>query len=101
FFDKRFVSERLVEEVEKAIARPGTNAAALAAARGQHYSAVEGRYRLMDKPTLLLWGREDQVTPLKFGERLSRELPNARMIVYPRCGHFPMLEAREASNRDL
>lgn len=101
FYDKRFVSERLVEEVEKAIDRPGTNAAALAAVRGQNYDLVEGRYKLMDKPTLLLWGREDTVTPLKYGERLSRELPNSKLIVYPRCGHFPMIEARDASNRDL
>lgn len=101
FYDKRFVSERLVEEVEKALDRPGTRAAALAAARGQRYAEVEGRYKAMEKPTLLLWGREDAVSPLRYGERLSRELPNARMVVYPRCGHFPMIEAREASNRDL
>jgi hypothetical protein len=23
------------------------------------------------------------------------------MVVYPRCGHFPMLEAAKASTRDL
>ena len=101
FYDKKFVSERLVEEVEKALDRPGTRAAALAGSRGMHYAELEGRYKLMDKPTLILWGREDAVTPIRYGERLSRELPNARMVVYPRCGHFPMLEAREASNRDL
>ncbi len=44
---------------------------------------------------------EDLVTPLKFGERLSRELPSSRLIVYPRCGHFPMIEAKDASTRDL
>jgi pimeloyl-ACP methyl ester carboxylesterase len=101
FYDKKFVSERLVEEVEKALDRPGTRAAALAGSRGMHYAELEGRYKLMDKPTLILWGREDAVTPIRYGERLSRELPNARMVVYPRCGHFPMLEARDASNRDL
>jgi pimeloyl-ACP methyl ester carboxylesterase len=101
FYDKKFVSERLVEEVEKALDRPGTRAAALAGSRGMHYAEIEGRYKQMDKPTLILWGREDAVTPIRYGERLSRELPNARMVVYPRCGHFPMLEAREASNRDL
>ena len=101
FYDKKFVSERLVEEVEKSLDRPGTRAAALAASRGQRYAEVEGRYKTMDKPTLLLWGREDAVTPIRYGERLSRELPNARMVVYPRCGHFPMIEARDASNRDL
>ncbi|MBX3258406.1 MAG: alpha/beta hydrolase [Labilithrix sp.] len=101
FFDKRFVTERLVEEVDDALDRPGTLAAALAAVRGQRYADVEAKYRTIDKPTLLLWGREDLVTPLKYGERLARELPNSKLVVYPRCGHFPMIEALDASTRDL
>ena len=101
FYDKRYVTERLVEDVEDALERPGTVAAALAAVRGQRYSEVEAKYRTIDKPTLLLWGREDIVTPLKYGERLARELPGAKLVVYPRCGHFPMIEARDASTRDL
>jgi len=101
FFDNRYVTERLVEDVEDALERPGTVAAALAAVRGQRYSEIEAKYRTIDKPTLLLWGREDIVTPLKYGERLARELPGSKLVVYPRCGHFPMIEARDASNRDL
>ncbi len=101
FFDHKFVTEKLVESVEDALDRPGTVAAALAAVRGQHYEDVERRYRGIDKPTLLMWGREDIVTPLKYGERLSRDLPSSKLIVYPRCGHFPMIEALAASNRDL
>jgi pimeloyl-ACP methyl ester carboxylesterase len=101
FYDKKIVTERFVEEVNAALDRPGTVAAALAAVRGQRFEDVEQRYRTIDKPTLLLWGREDQVTPLRFGERLAKDLPNARIIAYPQCGHFPMIEARSASNRDL
>jgi pimeloyl-ACP methyl ester carboxylesterase len=101
FFDKKFVTERLVEEVDGALDRPGTVAAALAAVRGQHYSDIEAKYRTIDKPTLLMWGREDLVTPIKYGERLVRELPNAKLVTYPRCGHFPMIEARDASTREL
>ncbi len=101
FYDKKYVTQPFVDEVEAALDRPGTAAAALAAVRGQRYSEVEKRYRTIDKPTLLLWGREDIVTPIKYGERLSRDLPNASMIIYPRCGHFPMIEALNASNRDL
>jgi pimeloyl-ACP methyl ester carboxylesterase len=87
--------------VEDARQRPGTVAAALAAVRGQDYSDAERRYRGIDKPTLLMWGREDLVTPLRFGERLGRDLPQSKLVVYPRCGHFPMIEALAASNRDL
>jgi len=101
FFDKKWVTEKFVEEVENALERPGTVAAALAAVRGQRYTDVEQKYKTIDKPTLLIWGREDVVTPLKYGERLSRDLPGARLVVYPRCGHFPMIEARDASNREL
>jgi pimeloyl-ACP methyl ester carboxylesterase len=101
FYDRSLVSEPLVEAVEAALERPGTLAAALAAVRGQRYAQVEGRYRTVKQKVLLLWGREDLVTPLSYGERLAHDLPGSRLIVYPTCGHFPMLEAVAASNRDL
>jgi len=101
FFDPLFVSEALVEEVESALSRPGTRAAALAAARGQRFANVQGDYKRIDVPTLLLWGRDDIVTPLAIGERLANDLPHARLVVYPRCGHFPMREAATASTADL
>lgn len=101
FYDQRYVTQGLVDEVERAMERPGTSAAALAAVRGQRYALVQDRYRTINKPVLLLWGREDVVTPVWVGERLLRELPDARLVVYPGCGHFPMIEALAASNRDL
>jgi len=101
FYDKSYVTEELVDSVESALGRPGSTAAALAAVRGQRYAQIQSRYRFITQPTLLLWGREDTVTPLKYGERLSAELPHARLVVYPRCGHFPMIEAAGPSTEEL
>ena len=101
FYDQKYVTEDLVDAVEDALDRPGTVAAALAAVRGQRFAGVEANYRKIQQKTLLLWGREDAVATLDFGERLVRDLPNAHLVVYPRCGHFPMIEARAESNRDL
>ena len=44
FFDKKYVTERLVESVDEALDRPGTLAAALAAVRGQDYADAQRRY---------------------------------------------------------
>jgi pimeloyl-ACP methyl ester carboxylesterase len=101
FFDPDAVPETLVEEVERALARPGTRAAALQAVRGQRFEEMEDRYREVRQPVLLLWGREDAVSPVSVGERLLRLLPDARLRIYPRAGHFPMIEAAADSTRDL
>lgn len=101
FYDPSILDQEFVDEVEEALHRPGALAGALEAVRGQRFEEVEHRYAEVDQPTLLLWGREDAVTTLDVGERLSVELSNSELVVYPRCGHFPMIEARHASNRRL
>jgi pimeloyl-ACP methyl ester carboxylesterase len=54
--------------------------------------AIIARYPTLDVPTLLLWGRGDAVVPLSVGERLARDLPEARLVVLERCGHLPAEE---------
>ena len=47
------------------------------------------RFREIDVPTLLLWGRHDRVVPLSVGERLSDVLPQATLEILEECGHLP------------
>lgn len=101
FYDPEIVPQALVDTVEDQLSRPGTRAAALAAVRAMRYEEPQARYGEISQPVLLLWGREDTITPLEYGERLVNQLPDARLRVYPRCGHFPMIEARNPSTRDL
>jgi len=108
YHDERWVTQDRVDRVEEELDRPGTTAAALAVARGHHFAALHARMAVaLDKPVLLLWGDDDQVTPLRFGHRLIEELSRRgldakqELKVYPRCGHIPMVEAWAASTRDL
>jgi pimeloyl-ACP methyl ester carboxylesterase len=50
------------------------------------------RLKTIDLPTLLIWGREDDVVPVRLGRCLARDLPNARLIVFKQCGHSPHQE---------
>lgn len=101
YYNQSFVTQARIDRVERELARPGAVAAALATARGQRYAAVQRRYKTIKVPVLLLWGENDVVTPLPFGQRLYSLLPNARLKRYPRCGHLPMVEEASASTMDL
>jgi pimeloyl-ACP methyl ester carboxylesterase len=43
-------------------------------------------------PTLILWGGRDRLLPPALGERLAREIPHARLVVFPGLGHVPQEE---------
>lgn len=43
-------------------------------------------------PTLVVWGREDAITPLDSGEIYARTIPRARLATVPDCGHMVEME---------
>jgi pimeloyl-ACP methyl ester carboxylesterase len=44
-------------------------------------------------PTLLLWGAQDKITPLKEAEAIKASIPGATLTEIADCGHLPQLEA--------
>ncbi|MCY0886715.1 MAG: alpha/beta fold hydrolase [Firmicutes bacterium] len=49
-------------------------------------------------PALLIWGREDRIVPLPYGQALAARLPRAELVVLDHCGHLPHIEAPELVN---
>lgn len=49
--------------------------------------------------TLVTWGRDDRFVPLDHGLRLVFGLPDARLHVFGRCGHWAQWEHAEDFNR--
>lgn len=47
-------------------------------------------------PTLMTWGRDDRVTPLDAALIPMRIMPDVQLHVFPNCGHWVMIEAKEA-----
>lgn len=50
------------------------------------------------EPTLVLWGDNDQVVPLRTGKVLAARMPHARLEIISDSGHEPMLEQTEQLN---
>lgn len=54
---------------------------------------LDNRLSAIKQPTLIIWGREDGLTPLaEYGERFKREIPGAQLQVFEQCGHVPQVE---------
>ena len=49
-------------------------------------------------PTLVLCGHEDKATPVELHREIASDIPNARLVVVPECGHLSPLERPEAVN---
>lgn len=43
-------------------------------------------------PTLLVWGEEDQETPLCFGETMNKHIRDSGLVVLKNAGHFSYLD---------
>jgi pimeloyl-ACP methyl ester carboxylesterase len=43
-------------------------------------------------PTLVLCGRQDQLTPLENSEQMAQAIPKAQLVVVEECGHMSTLE---------
>jgi pimeloyl-ACP methyl ester carboxylesterase len=55
----------------------------------------------LNLPVLLVWGREDTVTPLWQGEFLRDRIPGATLVVLDGAGHIPYLEKTAQFNEAL
>ena len=106
FFDKRLASDELVEELRRTNSLPGAYEATMTIIR--RYISVWGvrpryvvtnRLKSLDIPTMLFWGADDEIIPVKHAHRAAQMIPNAEMHVFENCGHWPQMERTEEFNR--
>lgn len=96
-YDDAVVTDAWVGRYTRPLSVHGTTAAVaswlpelMAPASGA--SLREASYRSFDRPTLLVAGAEDEVTPVAQLEAVGALLPDATLVVLPEVGHLPLVE---------
>lgn len=100
YFDDARIPWDAVEAYAKPMGTPGAKQALRTAALQIVPENLEGltkSYRDIDIPTLILWGRQDEIVPLEMGERLNAAIPLSQSHVLDDCGHNPHEECPEAT----
>ena len=52
-----------------------------------------GQLRRIEAPALIVWGRLDEVAPLRSARLLHQQLPHAQLKILPEVGHSPLQQA--------
>jgi pimeloyl-ACP methyl ester carboxylesterase len=59
---------------------------------------MDGKLQSVNMPVLIVWGREDLMTPLTVGEGLHRGMPQSLLYVFDGTGHLaPTERSRQVS----
>lgn len=90
--EERFVTAEALDEMQAIMARPGSVHAALETIRGMNYASWNDRLSSLRAPSLVVWGKEDRVTPLSQGEAIASRLNSDRLEVIHGAGHMPLWE---------
>jgi pimeloyl-ACP methyl ester carboxylesterase len=59
---------------------------------GQRVLATDRLYLAAELPLLIVWGKRDRIIPIGHGYRAHELVPNSRLEVFERAGHFPYLD---------
>lgn len=59
---------------------------------GQRVSASDRLYLTAELPTLIVWGEQDPLIPVRHGVLAHERIAGSRLEVFPGAGHFPHLD---------
>lgn len=80
--------------------REGNIQAALAVANSKVIPDTVGLTKL-NCPTLIVWGKDDEIIPAYHAEKFHCDIKNSTMIIYDNCGHVPQIEKAEQLEKDF
>jgi pimeloyl-ACP methyl ester carboxylesterase len=95
FYDESVMREADVDRAFAELTDRARARAMVRLSRSARRNHVGDRASAVTAPTLLVWGRQDVVTPPEAAEEFLRLLPDARIVWLDRCGHAPMMERPE------
>ena len=99
FYDPSHATDELVDEVLDIVNDRSRALRLIKMARSAQAETVTEELPEIDRPTLLVWGRNDQITPPNVAEEFLHRLPSSTLRFIDQCGHAPMIEHPDTFNQ--
>lgn len=92
FFDQSKMREADLDRAHRELSDRGGARAMVKLSRSARRDHLGDRIAEIQAPTLLIWGRQDIVTPPEAAEDFNRLIRDSRIVWFDQCGHAPMIE---------
>lgn len=99
--NKEVASEKAIDRYWELLRYPGNREATIERFSREWRTFKAEEVAQLTMPTLILWGDEDQITPVKAGTWYDENMPNSELIIYPGIGHLPQEEVASQSIADV
>jgi pimeloyl-ACP methyl ester carboxylesterase len=100
FYDKRFVTDKVVEEGLAMRLQSAYTIGKMQDAAEQGLGMVsEEEAHAIKAPTLIIWGKYDRLVDPATADRLNSAIPGSRKVIIDNAGHLPQLEQYSEFNR--
>jgi len=101
FYDPVVADTDLVEEVFETINNREKALRIVLTAKSALKHNLANELPSIVAPTLLVWGKQDSITPPFVAEKFEELIPNTQLHFIDKCGHAPMMERPEEFNEVL
>jgi pimeloyl-ACP methyl ester carboxylesterase len=89
------ITDDRVDSIRRPLLAADGHHSLLATSRNWRANRLTSDAHFIKQPTLVIWGENDTVTPLRDGYTLRDSIPGSRLFVIKDCGHVPQEESSE------
>ena len=101
FYDPSVANKELVDEVFEIVNDREKALRIIVTAKSALRNNIEKMLNKISVPTLLIWGKNDTITPKFVGEKFHQLIKSSELVLIDRCGHAPMMERPKEFNEAL
>lgn len=101
YTDQSFVTDELVERYVSLSRAPGHRSTLLGIMAGERTPATPEAMATIKVPTLVMWGRDDNLIPVSSAQKFADTIENSKLVIYDNVGHLPQEEVAAESIADV
>lgn len=98
FYDPKTATPELIDEVFEITTNREKALRVVMTSKSAVRQNLSDRLHEIKQPVLLVWGKQDEVTPPFVAEKFHELLPDSRLVWVDKCGHAPMMEHPDEFN---